>query len=182
MAFSGVDKFPLVAKILVDMRLQELLEENRKLREDKELLELRVFWKSHDMFWFNRFIQDTLQTRINCPRRGFHTFFNAEPWECTLRLAFKNLAEEHGLSVVPEGDEYYPTSQFLDDLSTKLESRDDTWEYDFCTGDVHFVVTSSHEEFLVHGYGEKLMQAKSIHDPEVVKLKQFFKTLVHMKS
>ena len=180
MAFSGVDKFPLVAKILVDMRLQELVQENRKLREDKEMLELRVFWKSHNMIWFNSFIQDTLKTRVNCPRRGFHTFFNAEPWECTLRSAFKSLAEEHGLSVVPEDDEY-DHSHFFDCFSTKLENVDNDWKYNFCSGDVHFVVTSSHNEFCFHGYGEKLMQAKSMHDPEVVKLKHFFETLERMR-
>ena len=40
MAFTGVDKFPLVAKILVDMRLQELVGENRKLKEENQKLEL----------------------------------------------------------------------------------------------------------------------------------------------
>jgi hypothetical protein len=181
MAFSGVDKFPLVAKILVDMRLQELVEENQRLKAEKEKFELLVFWQTHNIHWFNRFIQDTLQTQVKGMRRTFSNVFHGERWECKLRLAFKNLAEEHGLSAVPEDDDNYPYSQFFGDLSSNPEDRDEGWKIDFCSGDVHFVVTSSDDEFLVHGYGQKLMQAKSIHDPEVVKLKKFFQTLEGMR-
>ncbi len=187
MALSGVDKFPLVAKILVDMRLQELLEENKKLREDKELLELRAFWSSHNIDWFKSLIQATLQTRVKCMCEACHAYNPSNGfggrWECTLKLAFRNLAEEHGFSVMPEdSSDYYSYGQYFPYSVTDLEDRDDDWTYQFCSGDVHFVLTSSVADWVVLGYGQKLMQAKSIHDPEVVKLKQFFETLVRIKS
>lgn len=187
MAFSGVDKFPLVAKILVDMRLQELVEENRKLKAENEKLELRVFWQMHNIDWFKSLIQATLQTRVKCMCAACHAYnpsngFDGR-WECTLKPAFRNLAEEHGFSVVPEdSSDYYSYAQYFPYSVTELEDRDGDWPFSFCSGDVHFVLTSSVADWLVLGYGQKLMQAKSIHDPEVVKLKQFFETLVCIKS
>lgn len=187
MAFSGVDKFPLVAKILVDMRLQELVEENRRLKAENEKFELLVFWQTHCIDWFKSLIQATLQKRVKCMCAACHAYnpyngFDGR-WECTLKLAFRNLAEEHGFSVVPEDDDnYYSYGRDFPYAVTDIEDRDCDWTFQFCSGDVHFVLTSSVADWLVLGYGQKLMQAKSIHDPEVVKLKQFFETLVCIKS
>ncbi len=179
MALSGVDKFPLVAKILVDMRLQELVQENRKLREENQRLERTVFWKLHSLDWFKKLIKETLQTRVKCKCKACHWYdssngFNGE-WDCSLQLAFKNLAEKHGFIVVHEGSgEYYPITD--EDLG-ETEFDPST----FCTGDVHFVLTQSFTDWVVLGFGEKFSEAKSIHDPEVVKLKQFFETLERMR-
>ena len=50
----------------------------------------------------------------------------------------------------------------------------------FCAGDVHIVLQSSVADWVVLGYGEKLNQAKSTEDPELIKLKKLFQALEEM--
>jgi hypothetical protein len=180
MAFSGVDKFPLVAKILVDMRLQELVEENRKLKEYNDMLELRVFWRTYGIVQLRARITNAIGYSLvdhcnccSCSWAGKSRQCNGED-ECNLKICFERLARKHGFTVVGEdGEKFAPIEN--EDLEEDEEFNEDLQF--FCSGDVHFVMASSVTDWVVLGYGEKLNQAKSIHDPELVKLKKFFEKL-----
>lgn len=177
MAFSGVDKFPLVAKILVDMRLQELVEENRRLKAEKAMLELSVFWRTYGIVQLRARITNAIgYSRVDqcncrsCSWAGKSRQCNGED-ECTLKICFERLARKHGFIVAVED-----FNEFMPVMNESLE-EDEEWNEDlqiFCSGDVHFVMPTSVTDWVVLGYGEKLNQAKSIHDPELVKLKKFF--------
>ena len=173
MAYSPVDKFLCVAKILTDARLQELVEENRKLK-------LALFWKTYDIRQLRLRIEYGIQNHLNCKCKSCHLHgesdgdFNGE-WECAVTRRFQDIAREHGLSTAQEnGDEI--CSIFVPELG---EEMDDEAQI-FCAGDVHIVLQSSVADWVVSGYGEKLNQAKSIEDPELIKLKKLFETLEAM--
>jgi hypothetical protein len=170
MAYSPVDKFLCVAKILTDARLQELVEENRKLK-------LALFWKTYDIRQLRNRIRLTIQDRLNCKCKSCH--FNGESdgdfngeWECAVTRRFQDIAREHGLSTAQEnGDETYSIS--VPELGAEMDDEAQI----FCAGDVHIVLQSSVVDWVVLGYGEKLTQAKSTEDPELIKLKKLFETL-----
>jgi hypothetical protein len=173
MAYSPVDKFLCVAKILTDARLQELVEENRKLK-------LALFWKTYDLRKLRDRIASAIQHRLNCKCKscnfcGKSHEFNGE-WECAVTRRFQDIAIEHGLSVAQESwdgpHKYYPI--YDPELGN---DEDDSDAQFFCDGDVHIVLPSSVTDWVVLGYGEKLNQAKSTEDPELIKLKKLFETL-----
>jgi hypothetical protein len=100
--------------------------------------------------------------------------YNGED-ECTLKICFERLARDHGFTVsVEDWIEFYPIMN--ESLEEDEEGNEDLQI--FCSGDVHFVMASSFTDWFVLGYGEKLNKAKSIHDPELVKLKKFFEKLL----
>lgn len=182
MAFSGVDKFPQVAKILVDMRLQELLEENRKLKEEKEKFELLVFWQTHNIDWLRGHIYLNRQTHLQCKCQvcHLHRTFNgriAYCQRCSLLEFFWDFAEKHGFKVARASrEEGKYENEFV---AVENEDLGETWEM-FCTGDAHFVIPSDTDDWIVLGYGERLSKARSVHDPEVVKLKEFFREITKL--
>jgi hypothetical protein len=152
MAFSGVDKFPLVAKILVDMRLQELVKENRKLKEENQKLELLLFWQKYGCDE----LRDSLSMAV-----GY------------CRDRFDRLARKHGFTFVGvDGNIFTPFEN--ESLDEDEEGNEDLQI--FCPGDI-YVMPSRPTEWIKIKFGEKLNQAKSIHDPELVKLKKFFEKL-----
>ena len=176
MAFSGVDKFPQVAKILVDMRLQELLEENRRLKAENQRLELTVFWRTYGIVQLRERIF-SMQSRLHCKCKSCHFAgksreFDGE-WDCKLKPCFEKFARKHGFIVAGEDNNFYP---IFDEILGGDECDDGDLQF-FCSGDVHFVMPTSVTDWVVVGYGEKLNKAKSIHDPELVKLKKFFEKL-----
>lgn len=152
MAFSGVDKFPLVAKILVDMRLEELVKENRKLMEENQKLELQLFWEMHSC--------DRLKDRLSLAV-GY----------CQVR--FERLARKYGFTFVG-WDGYNFTPSENESLDEDEEGNEDLQI--FRPGDIR-VMPQKPVEWIRIEFGEKLDQAKSIHDPELVKLKKFFERL-----
>jgi hypothetical protein len=177
MAFSCVDKFPLVAKILVDMRLQELVEENRKLKAEKEKLELRVFWRTYGIVQLRDRISNAIACSFvdqchcrSCSWAEKSRQCNGED-ECAIKICFERLARKHGFTVVGEDGKHFVP------IENETLEEDEEWNEDlqiFCSGDIHFVMPTSFTDWVVLGYGGKLNQAKSIHDPELVKLKKFF--------
>ena len=184
MAFSGVDKFPLVAKILVDMRLLELLEENRKLKAENEKLELMVFWRTYGLVQLRDRITSAIGSfrvaQCNCRSckwagKTRHGQCNGED-ECTIKICFERFARKHGFIVVVESDEFFSVMNHHLEEDEQYEERNEDLHF-FCSGDVHFVMATSVTDWVLIGYGDKLNQAKSIHDPELVKLKKFFEKL-----
>jgi hypothetical protein len=171
MAYSPVDKFLCVAKILTDARLQELVEENRKLK-------LALFWKTYDLRKLRDRIASAIQHRLNCKCKSCHLNgqsggnFNGE-WECAVTRRFQDIAREHGLSTAQENfdESVYPI------FDLELGEEMDNEAQIFCAGDVHIVLPSDVTDWVVLGYGEKLTQAKSTEDPELIKLKKLFETL-----
>ncbi len=180
MAYSGVDKFPQVAKILIDMRMQELSEENTRLRQENQKLQLMLFWKIHGIEWLRTRIYLSMQTHIKCKCRAcyWHEASDGEcnnEWECALKQYFKKIAEQHGFSVACEDNVNF-VSTIREDLGEGLANATST----FCTGDVHFVLASSVTDWVVVGYGEKLSMATSVDDPAVIKLKLFSEEMKKM--
>ena len=174
MALSPVDKFLHVAKILTDARLQELVDENRKLK-------LALFWKTHDIGQLRNKIY-AIQHRIKCKCKSCNwakqsSEFNDE-WECAVTRRFEDIARDHGLSTGVDGG--------ADGMCYAIYEPalgEDEWDDEaqfFYAGDVHIVLPSSITDWVVVGYGEKLNKAKSIEDPELIKLKELFQTLGDM--
>ena len=174
MAYSPVDKFLCVAKILTDARLQELVEENRKLK-------LALFWKTYDIRQLRLRIEAGIQNHLNCECKSCHSHELSdecnEEWECAVTRRFQDIAREHGLSTAQENVDKY---DYLE-LGAEMDPRRIQEQ------DVHivlpFVDTRSmwlNMDWVVLGYGEKLNQAKSIDDPELIKLKKLFETLEAM--
>ena len=171
MAYSPVDKFLCVAKILTDARLQELVEENQKLK-------LALFWKTYDIRKLRDEISN-LQSHLMCKCRSCSLFgksseFNGE-WECSVTARFEQIARQHGLSTGEDGDD-----QCFPIWDPELGDEWDDEAQIFCSGDVHLVLASSVTDWVVIGYGEKLNKAKSTEDPELIKLKKLFETLKAM--
>ena len=173
MAFSPVDKFLQVAKILTDARLQELVEENRKLK-------LALFWKTYGVRQLRDSI-DAIQRRVNCKCKsctfsGKSRDFNGE-WECAVTRRFEDIAREHGLTTAEDCDD---AGMYVSVFDAELGDEMDDEAQIFYTGDVHIVLQKSFVHWVVCGYGEKLNQAKSTEDPELIKLKKLFQALEGM--
>ena len=178
MAYSPVDKFLHVAKILTDARLQELVEENRRLK-------LALFWKTYGVRQLRERIV-AIQRRVKCKCKSCNSCgqsreFNGE-WECAVTRRFEGIAREHGLSTAKDLSTaedgtvmcYAVTNPELGD------EMDDEVQF-FFVGDVHIVLQSSVTlGWVVVGYGEKLSEAKFAEDPELIKLKKLFETLEDM--
>lgn len=176
MAFSPVDRFRSVAKILIDVRLQELVDENRKLK-------LALFWKTYGIRQLRERVFSSIQRRINCKCWScrFGKMFNDEQEchssgddECAVMHRFEQIASDHGLTVATEN-----FSDIVPAFYEELGEEDDEAQI-FCNGDVHIVLPSSFTDWVVLGYGEKLSQAKSTEDPELIKLKMLFQTMENM--
>ena len=168
MAYSPVDKFLHVAKILTDARLQELVEENQKLK-------LALFWKTYDLRKLRHLIFEAIQRRVKCECKSCHFCGQSREcngeWECAVTRRFEDIAREHGLSTSVENESM--SSIWDPDLGDEM---DDDAQI-FYSGDVHIVLQSSVTDWVVAGYGEKLNQAKSTEDLELIKLKKLFETL-----
>ncbi len=184
MAFSGVDKFPLVAKILVDMRLQELFEENRRLKEENQRLELALFWKTYGVVQLRNQISYAIDSSrvAQCKCRSCHWAGKCREsdggWECKHKPCFETFARKCGFTVVGEDDDFSP---IFDEILDGDECDNGDLQF-FYSGDAHFVMASSITDWVVLGYGMKLNQAKSVHDPELVKLRKFFEMMDSMRS
>jgi hypothetical protein len=165
-----VDKFLHVAKILTDARLQELVDETRKLK-------LALFWKTYDIRHLRNKIY-AIQHRIKCKCRScaFAGQSDECDWECECAVTcrFGEIAREHGLSTGVDG--LSMMSIWDPELGDELDDEVQI----FCSGDVHIVLQSSFSDWVIVGYGEKLHKAKSIEDPELIKLKKLFQTLGDM--
>ena len=174
MAFSSVDKFLSVAKILTDARLQELVEENRKLK-------LTLFWKTYGVAQLRDKISSNFQSCIQCECRscnwsGKSREFNGE-WECIVTRTFEKFLDKRGLSLANTIDdpEVFPV---FDD---ELEEDEQEEGFGFHRGNVHVVLASSVTDWVVAGYGEKFSLAKSIDDPALVELKQLFQAIEELR-
>lgn len=172
MALSGVDKFPLVAKVLVDMRLQELVQENQRLKAENEKLKLMMFWQTHDISWLRHHIFENIQFYLECGCRRCNLFQDINGRivyrQCCNLSFFEDFAEKHGFKVAKAS------------LEKRTRIWGETWDDDkviFYTGDAHFVLPSDTTHLVVLGYGERLSKARSVNDPEVVKLKKFFEEI-----
>lgn len=176
MALASVDRFRTVAKILMDARLQEVIEENRKLK-------LALFWKTYSMAQLRKKIASSIQHRVKCKCRscnfcGKANEFNGEWDECDVTRRFEQIARDCGLSSAVECWDSGIVPIIDEDLG---EEFDDEVQF-FCAGDVHIVLPGSFSDWAVLGYGEKLNRAKSIEDPELLKLKKLFETLDEEES
>jgi len=173
MAYFPVDKFLCVAKILTDARLQELVDDNRKLK-------LSLFWKTYDIRKLRDRISN-LQQRIECKCKscnfcGKSREFNGD-WECAVTRRFEDIAREHGLTTAEDCDD---AGMYVSVFDAELGDEMDDEAQFFYSGDVHIVLQKSIIDWVVCGYGEKLNQAKSIEDPELIKLKKLFQALEEM--
>jgi len=159
-----------VAKILTDARLQELVEENRRLK-------LALFWKTYDLDHLRKKIyaiqQDVECKCRSCALNGKISECSWE-WECAVTRRFGEIARDHGLSTGVEDESMFSIWE-----PVLGDEMDDDAQI-FYSGDVHIVLQSSVSDWVIAGYGEKLNKAKSIEDPELIKLKKLFQTLGDM--
>jgi hypothetical protein len=155
------------------MRLQELVNENRKLN-------LALFWKKYNCEKLRKRISVKFQRRIQCKCHSCcvvdkSLICNCEE-ECSVEREFVQFVEQHGFSVAKE-------SLYGYDKNTVHATYDDEYgpeladEIQFFRGDVHFVIPSNYADWVIAGYGGKFYTAKSINDPELQKLKQLFEAL-----
>lgn len=174
MAYSFVDKFQSVSKILVDERLQELIEENRKLK-------MEVFWRTYSIHHLQYHLA-CLQIRCNCescvgnnryklnlkPSRNCH---DETKERCAVVIFLIRMAKVYGLTV--------GRVDTLDGISTQEAFQNKFFFLNenptvFYSQDVHIILPSCTSDWAVVGYIEKLSEAKFPNDPELIKFENFF--------
>jgi hypothetical protein len=166
MALAPVDKLRQVAKILTDVRLDELVKENQRLR-------LALFWRDHSHERLREVLEGSIQRFIRCECKkciikGCSDSFKGS-WECSVQSYFEKYVNKHGFSAEIESDCPYVE----DDVGESCY---------FYKADVHFVLGSSVMDWVLIGYGNRFHKVKSIQDPELIKLKELFKALGYMDT
>ena len=161
--------------------MQELIKENRKLKLENCKLNLVLFWKNYGVDQLRERISASFQRRIQCKCQicyfaGKSRERNGE-WECSVTREFEQFVKQHGFSVAKDGDQDDPNVGHVYDIYHNEYDDKLADELQFFSGNVHFVIQSSYSDWVVAGYGEKLNQAKSIDDPELLKLKKLFEDL-----
>lgn len=154
MALASVDKLQCVAKILIDLRLQDLIAENRKLK-------LELYWSRRCTDEFERALKHYNNEDNFCDCGNCFPLAERDS-DCILMDHVKKCILFYGMTFVVAGEDGCPARPQRVAESFTLES-------DLVDLDVHIV--QMRDGF---AYGSKLWKAKSDDDPELTKLKVLF--------
>jgi len=169
---NGLDRLAMVSRVLLDTRFLELKTENENLK-------LSLFWVDHSINRLKKSMcisnNHSAGPRCRCEScvdskryeptilDGYDDEIQDEP--CKFKPWFEKALEEHGLSFGEGGatpEEFY--------------SYDREWHPRYYDS-VHFNI-SSDDVWNEWVYGAKLWHARSIRDPELLKLRALFKSLL----
>ena len=153
----SLDRMALICRIMMDQRVIELRRQNEELRlalfvEQHTTVRLRSLLKSA-----NRSAAGPNCRCVICQFTGRHEIDGGMTQVCTFIPWLNALVAEYGL------------------IAAKCE----TLAYDAPRPDVHFCHNSK-EEWTDFSFGAKFFSSKSVSDPEIVKIKQFFEHLESM--
>lgn len=169
MSDRSLDRLALVSKILLDERVVALRQENERLR-------LQLFWKDHCVSELKQLMQQANISEPNCHCLACGACGRLDPESrqilptgstCTFKPWFENLAAECGLTCVTGVDKE------MEPVGTHVSCMLGNWVYDV---DFHFHHLAR-DDWVSWQYGAKLWKAKSVNDPEVLKLKRLFEAL-----
>jgi hypothetical protein len=170
MAHAGdhLDRMALISRLLLEPRILALRTEN-------EALKLKLFWKEH-----NKSDLETLMTacnqngiQCNCLSCAISGRMDEEQTAlprgavCRFKQWFEEQLAKHGLSSKCGVDEDQ------EDVGPHISCDDGNGVFDVDSHFHHLV----RDDWYVWMYGAKLWKAKSVTDPEAVKLQALFYTL-----
>ncbi len=139
-----IARLTTVAHVLYEREVLELRQENERLHQENEALKLELFWKKHDV--------STLRSNIValCVHyRAIRPLVGNDQDVWTKHV--QPIIQSYGLEVR------------IVDQESPIQPQIDL--------DVHLVCT---RKFFIASYGAKLWKAKSVDDPELLKLKALF--------
>ena len=147
-------RLALVSKVLCDRELFELRRVNEKQRQEIDALKLELFWREYDISKLRRIIS---LVRIHYSTRDHIT--DQTDWA----LYIEPILREFGMEVQITDDN--PTRGIIEEpfASEYYMPRSELDVHLTCTR--HYTITS---------YGAKLWKAKSVDDPELLKLKALY--------
>ena len=158
---SHLDCMALVSKILLDSRILELRNEN-------EMLKLKLFWKEHRITELQALMVACNHTGPRCRclpcavsgRKDEED--RSEPWgaECTFKAWFEQQLESHCLTVV--------TGVAMGDTHVEHECSDGVYDVD-----AHFHQLAR-DDWVSWTYGAKLWKAETVDNPDIKKLQKLF--------
>ena len=146
-------RLALVSKVLCDRELFELRRVNEKQRQEIDTLKLDLFWREYDISKLRRVIS---LVRIHYRTRDHIT--DQTDWA----LYIEPILREFGIDV-----------QITDNNPTRGILEEPFGEYYMPRSelDVHLTCT---RYYTITSYGAKLWKAKSVDDPELLKLKALY--------
>ena len=149
-----MSRLALVSKVLCDRELFELRRVNEKQRQEIDALKLAMFWREFDVSKLRRVIS---LVRIHYRTRDHIT--DQTDWT----LYIEPILKEFGIEVQITDDN--PTRGVLEEpfASEYYMPRSELDVHLTCTR--HYTITS---------YGAKLWKAKSVDDPELLKVKALY--------
>lgn len=166
MSLAPIDRLQTVAKILIDARMQELIEENRKLK-------LVVFWQNHTPHHLSNAIEEGNYKSEVCECGTCFPEFRRGP-ACTILSFMQNAVTKHGMSYAVAGEEGCPFEPIKNPSIGGLKCKDYFPEhaflqecYDF---DVHIIFRRGMHFPHEFAYGAKLWKPTHANDPELAKL------------
>ena len=151
-----MSRLALVSKVLCDRELFELRQVNEKQRLEIDALKLELFWNAHDI--------SKLRRVISLVRIHYREHANARyDYQTEWILWIEPIMREFGLDVRVTDDPL--TNGIIDEpfASNYSLPKSDL--------DVHFTCNANH---VFTSFGAKLWKAKSVDDPELLKLKALY--------
>ena len=159
---SAIDKLVTVSKIFADLRVSELLAENRELK-------LNLFWKDYGVTHLQDAMHNANQ-KINCQCLAcavsgrMNVNSEAKGFECSFKPYFDALLLECGLESLNGGGD--GGGQHISNESGNY----------VCDSDTH-LIRIGRDDWFHFTYGSRLWKAKTVCDPELLKLRTLFNQL-----
>ena len=167
---SVIDKLIFVSKMFADQRVSELLAENKELK-------LQLFWKDHSTTKLKAAMSFANQKSggpgCNClacavsGRKDENNGIEAAGFDCTFKPYFDSLLLEYGLVSMNCGGNWVSRPQHV---------SDDT-PYSFVFDSNCHLVQMGRDDWFHFTYGARFWKAKSVCDPELLKLYNLFSKL-----
>jgi len=162
---KGIHKLALASKILLDKEVIQLRQEN-------ELLRLKLFWKDHKVDILKQLMQEANQAEdgphCKCCTCAVSGRIDEGDESIDMKCVFKPWFESHLMSC---GLTYQTAAQ--EGNGVQHMSGDGNFQYDVDTH-IHHIVSA---DWFAWTYGARLWKANSADDPELIKLHSLFERL-----
>jgi len=148
---SAMSRLALVSKVLCDRELFELRRVNEKQRLELNALKLDMFWREYDISKLRRIIS---LVRIHYRTRD-------------------NITDDWTSHIEPIMREFGIVVQITDDNPTRGILEEPFGEYYMPRSELDVHLTCN-RYYTITSYGAKLWKARSVDDPELLKLKALY--------
>ena len=157
---SQIARLTTVAHVLYDREVLELRQENERLKQENSELNMKFFWQEYGLKNLHH-----AMTRV-FRRRDFDYIPNNYEW-------IRPLIESCGLTLVFHRGDFDYIGEYCEWMRLPIESCG----LEKPSYNTHFVCLDNCN---IVAYDAKLLKAKSVDDPELLKLKALFKVLKDM--